>query len=81
MVNPKNILHFPQQLTNQALEGSNLNFSPSQFLVIAHRQAIAAVSKLWGMRPLKGYGDQMTESVLTILWHILKSIRYSYLFQ
>ena len=47
-------------------------FSPLHYLINTHRQAFGAVMKLWGKRPLKIYGARMTESVLTILCHILK---------
>jgi len=72
MVNPKNILDSPHQLPNKALIGSKQPFSPLQYLISTHRQAFDAVMKLWGKRPLKVYGARMTESVLTILCHILK---------
>lgn len=72
MVNPKNILDSPHQLPNKALHGSKQPFSPLKYLISTHRQAFDAVMKLWGKRPLKLYGARMTESVLTILCHILK---------
>ncbi|XP_032797159.2 LOW QUALITY PROTEIN: E3 ubiquitin-protein ligase HUWE1 [Daphnia magna] len=72
MVNPKNILDSPHQLPNKALHGSKQPFSPLKYLISTHRQAFDAVMKLWGKRPLKVYGARMTESVLTILCHILK---------
>ena len=74
MVNPKNILDSPHQLPNKALHGSKHPFSPLKYLISTHRQAFDAVMKLWGKRPLKVYGARMTESVLTILCHILKGI-------
>ena len=72
MVNPKNIFESPHQLPNKTLQGSKGPFSPLQYLISTHRQAFDAVMKLWGKRPLKVYGARMTESVLTILCHILK---------
>lgn len=72
MVNPKNILDSPHQLPNKPLQGSKQPFSPVQYLISTHRQAFDAVMKLWGKKPLKVYGARMTESVLTILCHILK---------
>ncbi len=83
MVNPKNILDSPHQLPNKALHGSKQPFSPLKYLISTHRQAFDAVMKLWGKRPLKVYGARMTESVLTILCHILKgkfSIFFSKIF-
>lgn len=76
MVNPKNIIESPHQLPNKALHGSKQPFSPLQYLISTHRQAFDAVMKLWGKRPLKVYGARMTESVLTILCHILKGILF-----
>lgn len=76
MVNPKNIVDSPHQLPNKALQGSKTPFSPLHYLINTHRQAFGAVMKLWGKRPLKIYGARMTESVLTILCHILKGIMF-----
>ena len=72
MVNPKNLLDSPHQLPNTALHGSKQFFPPLEYLISTHRQAFDAVMKLWGKRPLKVYSARMTESVLTILCHILK---------
>ncbi len=72
MVNPKNVLESPHQLPSKTLQTSKTPFSPLQYLISTHRQAFDAVMKLWARRPLKVYGARMTESVLTILCHILK---------
>ena len=74
MVNPKNIMESPHQLPNKPLQASKAAFSPLKYLISTHRQAFDAVMKLWGRKPLKIYGARMTESVLTILCHILKGI-------
>lgn len=34
--------------------------------------AFEAVMHLWGRKPLKVYGNHMSESILTILGHIIK---------
>ena len=68
----QNILDSPHQLPNKAFVGSLIPFSPLQYLISTHRQAFDAVMKLWAKRPLKVYGARMSESMLTILCHILK---------
>ena len=37
-----------------------------------HKKAFEAVMKIWGKKPLAVYGSRMSESVLSILCHIIK---------
>ena len=75
MVNPKTVLESPHTLPKTASKTTGGNFKPFdplKYLTRTHRLAFAAVMKIWGKKPLKTYGARMSESVLTILCHILK---------
>ena len=71
MVNPKNVLESPHILPNKP----SANFKPFdslKYLIRTHKKAFEAVMKVWGKKPLAVYGSRMTESVLSILCHILR---------
>ncbi|MCP3665666.1 MAG: hypothetical protein GY696_24735 [Gammaproteobacteria bacterium] len=71
MVNPKNVLESPHLLPDKALP----NFKPFDtltYLIKTHKTAFEAVMHIWGKKPLSVYGWRMSESVLSILCHILK---------
>ena len=75
MVNPKTVLESPHTLPKTASKATGGNykpFDPLKYLTRTHRLAFEAVMKIWGKKPLKTYGARMSESVLTILCHILK---------
>ena len=75
MVNPKTVLETPHTLPKTASKTTGGNykpFDPLKYLTRTHRLAFQAVMKIWGKKPLKTYGARMSESVLTILCHILK---------
>ena len=75
MVNPKAVLESPHTLPKTASRTTGGNykpFDPLKYLTRTHRLAFQAVMKIWGKKPLKTYGERMSESVLTILCHILK---------
>ena len=71
MVNPKAVLDSPHTMPNKPLE-SFKPFDAMKYLIRTHRLAFEALMKLWGRKPLKGYGPRMSESILLILCHILK---------
>ena len=71
MVNPKNVLESPHILPNKP----SPNFKPFdslKYLIKTHKKAFEAVMKIWGKKPLAVYGSRMSESVLSILCHIIK---------
>ena len=75
MVNTKAVLESPHTLpktVSRSTGGSYKPFDPLKYLTRTHRMAFQAVMKIWGKKPLKTYGARMSESVLTILCHILK---------
>jgi len=71
MVNPKSVLESPHTLPAKPA-GGFVPFDPIKYLARTHKMAFLALTNLWGKKPLKVYGARMTESMLTILCHILK---------
>ena len=71
MVNPKNVLESPHILPSKASAGFK-PFDSLKYLIRTHKKAFEAVMKIWGKKPLSVYGSRMTESVLSILCHILR---------
>ena len=51
---------------------SYVPFDPVMYLVSAHKSAFNAVMLLWNKKPLPVYGPRMSESILSIMCHILK---------
>ncbi|KAK4872231.1 hypothetical protein RN001_016355 [Aquatica leii] len=77
MVNPKAILDSPHSMTNKsASSGLSLRklfaFNPLRYLIQIHKLAFEAVMLMWGKKPLPTYGIRMSESILSILRHILR---------
>lgn len=75
MVNPKAILDSPHVISNKSPLGStfkSIKFDPLKYLIQIHKLAFEAVMLLWGKKPLPSYGVRMTESILSILRHILR---------
>ncbi|KAI1287400.1 E3 ubiquitin-protein ligase HUWE1 [Halotydeus destructor] len=71
MVNPKTILESPHILPNKG-PGPNQAFDAVTYLIKTQKRAFQCVLHLWNKKPLKTYGERMSESVLTILCHLLK---------
>ncbi|KAF5283384.1 hypothetical protein FQA39_LY04760 [Lamprigera yunnana] len=77
MVNPKAILDSPHSMTNKSGSSSLtlrklFAFNPLRYLIQIHKLAFEAVMLMWGRKPLPTYGIRMSESLLTILRHILR---------
>lgn len=72
MVNPKTILESPHVLPAKLTQPSATPFDPVKYLIRTHRKTFEYVMQLWNKKPLKVYGERMSESVLTILCHILR---------
>ncbi|XP_077544919.1 HECT, UBA and WWE domain containing E3 ubiquitin protein ligase 1 isoform X4 [Haemaphysalis longicornis] len=68
MVNPRMVLESPHTLPSPGVPA----FSPVLYLVHTQRRAFEAVMQLWDRRPLRVYGDRMSESMLAILCHLLR---------
>lgn len=68
MVNPRMVLESPHTLPSPGVP----SFSPVLYLVQTQRRAFEAVMQLWDRRPLRVYGDRMSESMLAILCHLLR---------
>lgn len=74
MVNPKAILDSPHVITSKrgGVYKVYENFDPIKYLTEIHKKAFEAVMLMWGKKPLKNSGSRMTESILSILRHILR---------
>ncbi|XP_048511685.1 E3 ubiquitin-protein ligase HUWE1 isoform X4 [Athalia rosae] len=74
MVNPKAILDSPHAVSSKAIGVYKVyeTFDPIKYLTDIHKKAFEAVMLMWGKKPLKNYGARMTESILSILRHILR---------
>ncbi|GAB6020027.1 hypothetical protein CHUAL_014109 [Chamberlinius hualienensis] len=73
LVNPKAILDSPHILPTKSTQPGFVPFNPVLYLIHIHKRAFDAVMHLWDKKPLKVYGGRMSESILTILCHILRS--------
>lgn len=74
MVNPKAILDSPHVVSSKCTGLYKVcnTFDPIKYLTDIHKKAFEAVMLMWGKKPLKNYGARMTESILSILRHILR---------
>lgn len=77
LINPKNILESPHSLPPQPMmhSSSSMNyppFDPLRYLICIHKKAFECIMCLWNKKPIKTYGEKMSETVLTILCHLLK---------
>lgn len=73
MVNPKAILDSPHVITTKSQTAFKaVAFDPLKYLIQVQRLAFEAVMLLWGKRPLPNYGIRMSDSMLSILRHILR---------
>ena len=74
MVNPKAILDSPHVVSSKCTGVYKVYeaFDPIKYLQDIHKKAFEAVMLIWSKKPLKNYGARMTESILSILRHILR---------
>lgn len=71
MVNLKYIIESPHLITSKT-RGVKADFDTKHYLTYMHRNAFLSIQHIWGFKPLKSYGLRMTESMLSILKHIIK---------
>lgn len=72
MVNPKAILDSPHVINTKPHTANTHGFDPLKYLIQIQKLAFEAVMYMWGKTPLRNYGLRMTESMLSILKHILR---------
>lgn len=72
MVNPKAILDSPHVVNTKPHAVNIHGFDPLKYLIQIQKLAFEAVMYMWGKTPLRNYGLRMTESMLSILKHILR---------
>lgn len=71
MVNPKSILDSPHIIPPRARRKGE-EFDAIKYLNQIHKQAFNTIMMLWGKKPLKTYGGRMSETMLSIIRHILR---------
>lgn len=71
MVNIRSIIESPHLITSKNSRVKQ-EFDAKHYLTYMHRHAFTSIQHLWGFKPLKTYGLRMTESMLSILKHIVK---------
>ncbi|CAO1370647.1 unnamed protein product [Diamesa hyperborea] len=74
MVNIRSIIESPHLITSKSFANRTVKqeFDSKHYLTYMHRHAFNSIQYLWGFKPLKLYGLRMTESMLSILKHIIK---------
>lgn len=72
MVNPKMVLESPHTMVTKTTQPNFVPFDPVKYLIKTHKKAFECVMHLWNKKPLKVYGERMSESVLAIFCHLLK---------
>lgn len=77
MVNPKMVLESPHSITNDPSLSSSSKHSQSQFdkiryLQQIHKKTFDCIMHLWNRKPLKVYGEHISETILIILCHLLR---------
>lgn len=72
MVNPKAILDSPHVVSTKPHTANIYGFDPLKYLIQIQKLAFEAVMYMWGKTPLRNYGLRMSESMLSILKHILR---------
>lgn len=71
MVNPKSILDTPHVIPARARRKGE-EFDAIRYLNQIHKQAFNTIMMMWGKKPLKTYGGRMSETMLSIIRHILR---------
>ncbi|RWS15637.1 E3 ubiquitin-protein ligase HUWE1-like protein, partial [Dinothrombium tinctorium] len=72
MVNPKMVLESPHTMPTKASQPNFVPFDPVAYLIRTHKKAFECIMHIWNKKPLKVYGERMSESVLAILCHLLR---------
>ncbi|RWS28597.1 E3 ubiquitin-protein ligase HUWE1-like protein, partial [Leptotrombidium deliense] len=72
MANPKMVLESPHTMPLKASQPNFVAFDPVKYLIQTHKKAFECVMHIWNKKPLKVYGERMSESVLAILCHLLR---------
>ena len=74
MVNIRSIIESPHLITSKSFANRTVKqeFDSKHYLTYMHRHAFNSIQYLWGFKSLKLYGLRMTESMLSILKHIIK---------
>ncbi|KAG9509833.1 E3 ubiquitin-protein ligase HUWE1, partial [Fragariocoptes setiger] len=73
MVNPRVILETPHTMPSKSNAALGfVPFDPVQYLITVHKRAFKCLAQLWNKKPSKFYGEQMTDSILSVMCHLLR---------
>lgn len=78
MVNPKMVLESPHTIQNDpsalasASKQPQPTFDPIKYLQQIHKKTFDCIMHLWNRKPLKLYGEHISETILLILCHLLR---------
>ena len=78
MANPKMVLESPHTIQNDpsTLASSSKQpqptFDPIKYLQQIHKKTFDCIMHLWNRKPLKLYGEHISETILVILCHLLR---------
>ncbi|XP_036319887.1 E3 ubiquitin-protein ligase HUWE1 isoform X1 [Rhagoletis pomonella] len=74
MVNPRGILDSPYTLSAKGGPTTeSIDFEPIFYLIHMHHLAMHVVRRIWKRKPIPNYGVSITETIMAILKHIIKS--------
>ncbi|XP_015767939.1 PREDICTED: E3 ubiquitin-protein ligase HUWE1-like [Acropora digitifera] len=72
LVNSDTLMDSPHALPATSTQPGFVPFKPIDFLVSTQKKAYFAVQLLWGKKLPKEYGPHLAESMLVVLYHIIK---------
>ena len=80
MVNPKMILESPHTISSNdttitstsSSKQQTSTFDPIKYLQQIHKKTFNCIMHLWNRKPLKLYGEHISETILVILCHLLR---------
>ena len=74
MVNPKMVLESSHTISTEqsATSSKQPTFDPIKYLQQIHKKTFDCIMHLWNRKPLKVYGEHISETILVILCHLLR---------
>ncbi|XP_037929563.1 E3 ubiquitin-protein ligase HUWE1 [Teleopsis dalmanni] len=74
MINPRSILESPYSISKRFPHSQeSVQFEPIFYLIQMHRLAIQIIKRIWQKKPIANFGISMTETMINIIKHIIKS--------
>ncbi|XP_067638187.1 E3 ubiquitin-protein ligase HUWE1 isoform X2 [Eurosta solidaginis] len=75
MINPRGILDSLYTISAKSSSQSSetIDFEPIFYLIKMHQLAMHVIRRIWKRKPIPNYGVSITETIMAILKHIIKS--------